>query len=100
MKLLAIEKTKKSIAQIAQMAKNGPVILTRRGKPMVAVKDLSGKDWESISLASNPEFMAIIEESRSSFRREGGIGIDEVRTQLGLKVKSRYRRNSRKRKKR
>jgi len=61
MKLLAIEETKKSIAQIAQMAKNGPVILTRRGKPMVAVKDLSGKDWESISLASNPEFMAIIE---------------------------------------
>ncbi len=100
MRLLPIEGTKKSISELAQMAKSGPVILTRQGKPMAAVKDLSGKDWESVSLANNPQFMAIIEESRSSFRREGGIGIDEVRTQLGLKVKSRYRRNSRKRKKR
>jgi hypothetical protein len=95
MKVLPIEGNKKSIAELAQMAKNGPVILTRDGRPLAAVRDLSGKDWESVSLANNPQFMAIIESSRRSFRIKGGIGIDQVRQQLGLKVRNQHRRNSR-----
>jgi hypothetical protein len=95
MKLLPIEGNKKSIAELAQMARTGPVILTQHGKPMAAVKDLSGKDWESISLANNPQFMAIIESSRRSFRLKGGIGIDQIRKEMGLKIRSR-RHNSRK----
>ena len=98
MKLLPIEGNKKSISELAQMARTGPVILTQHGKPMAAVKDLSGKDWESISLANNPQFMAIIESSRRSFRLKGGIGIDQVRKELGLKVGRRQRHNSQKRK--
>ena len=30
------------------------VILTRKGKPLAAVNDLSDADWESVSLANNP----------------------------------------------
>jgi hypothetical protein len=96
MKLVPVEGNKKSIAELAQMAKAGPIILTRRGKPMAAIKDLSGKDWESLSLANNPQFMAIIESSRRSYRLKGGIGIDQVRKELGLKARSRNRHNSRK----
>jgi hypothetical protein len=85
MKLVPVEKTDLTVREIAQLAKEGPVILTQKGKPLAAVKDLSGADWESISLANNPRFAALIEESRRSFREEGGIGIDELRQELGLK---------------
>lgn len=98
MKLLAIEGNKKSIADLAQMAKAGPVILTRHGKPMAAVRDLTGKDWESISLANNPQFMAIIEKSRRSYRLHGGIGINDVCKELGFSGKRRHRRVSPRRK--
>jgi PHD/YefM family antitoxin component YafN of YafNO toxin-antitoxin module len=36
---------------VTELAKAGPVILTRHGKPLAAVKDLSHADWESIALA-------------------------------------------------
>jgi len=42
---------------------------------VVAVRDLSGSDWESVSLASNPKFMALIEESRRSYRDSGSVQV-------------------------
>ena len=99
MKLVALENNALSVADIARMAMKEPVILTRRGKPFASVKSLSGKDWESVSLANNPRFRAIIEEARRSYRQHGGIGIDEVRKELGLAPAKKVRKNSRKRKK-
>jgi hypothetical protein len=85
MKVVPVEKTDLTVGELAQLAKEGPVILTRKGKPLAAVRDLSGADWESVSLANNPQFAALIEESRRSFREEGGIGIEELRKELGLR---------------
>jgi hypothetical protein len=61
------------------------VILTRAGKPIAAVKDVSGSDWESVSLANNPRFIELIELSRRAYERDGGIPLAEVRKRLGLK---------------
>jgi hypothetical protein len=98
MKRVALEKTRLSVADIAEMAMKEPVILTRRGKPFVSVKSVFGNDWESVSLANNPRFRAIIEDARRSYREEGGIPIDEVRKELGL-APLKTSRNSRKRRK-
>jgi hypothetical protein len=84
-----LEKTTLTVPDLAELAKKGPVILTRNGKPLAAVKDLSGSDWESISLANNPRFLALIEESRRSYREHGGIGIEEIRRELELPAKRR-----------
>ncbi len=67
------------------MAEKEPIILTRNGQPLVAVKDLSGSDWETVSLANNPKFIALIEASRRSYRENGGIPLDQIRKELGLK---------------
>lgn len=85
MKLVPVETSNLTLPHLAKMAKHGPVILTRKGKPLVAAKDLAGWDWESVSLANNPRFIQIIERSRRSYRESGGIGIDDVRKKLGLK---------------
>jgi hypothetical protein len=101
MKVVALEKTALSVADIARMAMKEPVILTRKGKPFVSVKSVFGNDWESVSLANNPRFRAIIEDARRSYREQGGIGIDEVRKELGLApAKKRQGNSSRKRKRR
>lgn len=85
MKVVSLEKATLTLPEVAELAKKGPVILTRAGKPLAAVKDLSGSDWESVALANNPKFLALIEESRRSYRKEGGIGLDEICVELGLK---------------
>src|SRR5271165_1712600 len=68
----------------AQSVKSPAVILTRNGLPLMSVKDVTGSDWESVSLSSDPRFMAIIEESRRSYLETGGIALDEIRRELGL----------------
>jgi hypothetical protein len=53
------------------MAQHGPVVLTKDGQPCATLEDVSGSDWESTSLAHNPEFTALIERSRRSYREQG-----------------------------
>src|SRR5947208_16414791 len=84
MKTVALEETTLTAEELAALARKQPVILTRGGKPVVAVKDLSGSDWESVSLANNARFIELIEESRRSYRREGGTPVAQVRKRLGL----------------
>jgi hypothetical protein len=64
MNVMPVEESSLTVAELAELVKAGTVILTRNGQPLLSVKDVSGSDWESISLASNPKFMAIIEKSR------------------------------------
>lgn len=84
MKVLPLEETNLTVPDLAELVKEGPVILTRNGQPWMTVRDVSGSDWESISLASNPRFMALIEESRRSYREEGGVRLEDLRRELGL----------------
>ena len=85
MKTVAVEDTTLTAEDLATMAQKELVILTRKGNPLVAVKNLSGADWESVSLANNPKFIALVEASRCSYREQGGITLDEIRQELGLK---------------
>ena len=53
MKSAALEETTLTAKELAALARRQPIILTRGGKPVVAVKDLSGSDWESVSLVND-----------------------------------------------
>ncbi len=82
MKIIPVDESTLTLSALADMAKDGTVILTRNGRPLVTVKDVSGSDWESLSLASNPQFIALIEESRRAHREHGGIGLEQLRREL------------------
>jgi hypothetical protein len=84
MKVVPIEGSTMTVAELVEMARGGAVILTREGQPLVSVNDVSGIDWESAALAQDPKFRSIIEESRRSYREEGGISLEDVRRELGL----------------
>ena len=72
------------------------VVVTRRGKPVMAVMPLTANDdWESVSIAMNPKFMEIVERSRASGRDRGYLSLAEVRRRLARKTRVRRRRKSR-----
>ena len=82
MKVIPIESSTLTIPDLEQLVKQGPVVLTRNGLPMMTVNDAQGSDWEAVSLRSNPRFLSLIEESRRSYIESGGIALDDVRCEL------------------
>ncbi len=96
MKVVPLEESALTVPELTELVMDGPVILTRNGQPVVSVKNVSGSDWESVSLACNPRFMALIEESRRSYREKGGIGLDDVRQELGINKVARRRTSAKK----
>lgn len=82
-----------SLSDYARKGMREPVVVTRRGKPVVAVMPLTEHDdWESVSLSTSPTFLAIIERSRASARTQGTLSLEEVRRKHGLVPNSPRRR--------
>jgi hypothetical protein len=86
LKILPLEETALTLSELEELMKDGPVILTRNGQPWLMIEDVSGSDQESISLSSNPRFMALIEASRRSHREKKGIGLNDLRREIGLEI--------------
>ena len=84
MKIVALEEATITVTELVELAKVEAVILTLGGQPLVSVRDVSGSDWESASLANNPRFKALIEQSRRSYQEKGGIWLEQLRRDLDL----------------
>ncbi len=72
------------LAEYAREVGKGPVVLTVAGKPVAALVSIENADMETVTLSTNPKFMALIERSRSRQEQEGGVSSDELRRRLGL----------------
>ena len=83
MKTVAIE-TASSLAACVRRARLEPLIVMQSGRPVAALVPLSNSGVETATLATHPEFLAIIERSRTRQRTEGGLSPAEVRKLLGL----------------
>ena len=84
MKTIDINKATGRLRDYAENARDGVVVVTRRGKPVAAVIGVDQFDYESLSLSTNPTFLDIIARSRARLEREGGVPDAEVRRRLGL----------------
>lgn len=84
MKTIEITEATASLAEYARRVSADPVIVTVGGKPVAALVAIENSDLETVSLSTNPEFLAIIERSRARQQAEGGISTKEMRRRLGL----------------
>jgi len=85
MNTIEIKDAKDSLGNYAEQAKNDPIIITDHGRPIVALLPLKNADMETVSLSTNPEFIALIGRSRRRQDGEGGISSKEMRKRLGIK---------------
>ncbi len=91
MKKLELAKATAPLAKYARDVKREPVILTAGGKPVAALVPIENADLETVTLSTNPEFLALIERSRARQKAEGGIPSKEMRRRLARKRTSRRR---------
>ena len=85
MKVLEMKEATGSLADYASRVNDEPVVITVSGKPVAALVAVSNVDEETISLATNPKFLAILDRSRARESAEGGISSEEMRRRLGLR---------------
>jgi prevent-host-death family protein len=84
MKIIEQAEAKAPLATYAAGVAQEPVIVTVNGKPVAALVAIENADLETVSLSTNPAFLALIERSRSRHRAEGGLSGDEMRRRLGV----------------
>ena len=53
------------------------MMLTIHGKPVAALVPIDNADLETVTLSTNPKFMALIERPRTRQRTEGGVTSDQ-----------------------
>jgi hypothetical protein len=82
MKVIPLEGSALTVPELEELVRQGPVVLTRNGLPLMTVNDATGSDWEAVSVRSDPRFISLIEESRRSYRESGGIALEDVRREL------------------
>lgn len=85
MKALGIKQATAPLAEYVRAVGEGPLIVSVKGKPVAALVSLENADWETVRLSSHPDFLALIERSRTRQKKEGGISSDELRRRLGIR---------------
>lgn len=79
-----ITETNHPLLDYIQHIDTEPTVVMREGKPIAAVVSIDDVDMESLSLSTNPQFLAIIEQARATHKPGTGMSSNEVRKQLGI----------------
>ncbi|HEV7519336.1 MAG TPA: type II toxin-antitoxin system prevent-host-death family antitoxin [Thermoanaerobaculia bacterium] len=82
MKSIELGKATGPLADYAAAIEEGPVVVTKRGRPVAALIPIGKADLESVLLSVNPRFQAIIKRSRAEYKRKGGLSAAELRDRL------------------
>jgi antitoxin (DNA-binding transcriptional repressor) of toxin-antitoxin stability system len=82
MKTLELSEATRPLAEYTKDVEKEPLVLTVDGDPIAALVAVEKADLETLSLSTNPQFLALIERSRARQRAEGGISSEEMRRRL------------------
>jgi antitoxin (DNA-binding transcriptional repressor) of toxin-antitoxin stability system len=85
-KTLKLTEITGSLSTIAREGLREPVVVTKRGKPVMALVPLTkNDDWESVSLSTNRAFLEIVERSAKAQQPGTGLSTSEMRRRLRLR---------------
>ena len=89
MKTLEMKQATGELASYAAQVRSEPVVVTDHGKPVMALMPIENADLETVSLSTDPRFIALIERSRAMYKPGTGIPLEEIRLKYGLERKPR-----------
>jgi prevent-host-death family protein len=96
MKTLEMTQATGELASYAPQVRQEPVVVTDRGKPVMALMSIENADLETVSLSTDPRFIALIERSRTLYKPGTGIPLEEIKRKYRIKSKPKPARRSRK----
>ena len=85
MKTVEMSEATGPLSEYAGRAQHETLVVTEGGKPVAALVPIEEVDLESLSLSTNPDFLALIAQSRTRCHPGGGISTDEMRKRLAAR---------------
>ena len=82
MMLVEMAEAATSLRTLVSRARREPVVLTLRGRPVVALTPIEDGDWENLVVASHPAFRRLMKQSRERCKPGQGISTEEMRRRL------------------
>ncbi len=64
MKTVTVRDLQKKVKECVDDAQGDRVVITRRGKPAAVLIGVEGKDWEAVTLETDPTFWKLIRARR------------------------------------
>lgn len=83
-----------SLSEYTRSARNGPVVVTRGGKPVAVLRSLTGEEREDFVGGADIRFAAMIERFRAR-HKEGTVPLAEAMRKYGVKPNTARRRQAR-----
>ncbi len=83
MKTLEMSRATGELSSYADQVRKEPVIVTDHGTPVMALVPIENADLETVSLSTDPRFIALIERSRALYQPGEGIPLEEIRRKYG-----------------
>jgi prevent-host-death family protein len=81
-KTIELAEATSPLADYIDGVQSEPLVITDHGTPTAVILPLFGTDLESVSLSTNPEFIALIERSRARSQTDGAISSTEMRRRV------------------
>ena len=72
------------LGDYARKAKRGPLVLTRRGRPVALLRLLTHEERENFLVATHPGFVELIRRSREECPPGSGVALEDIERELGL----------------
>jgi len=81
-KTVEMSEAARALSELAEPGRHEPVVVTWHGKPVAAVVPIEDTDLETLSVGTNPDFLALIAESRRRCAPGQGISTEEMQGRL------------------
>jgi prevent-host-death family protein len=79
---------KGSLSEYTRKARRGPVVVTRRGRPVAILRAVSDGEWEDLVVGESSVFRRILESSWKDYRANGGVTLEAVERKFALPPRS------------
>ena len=83
MKIVPLYEVKNRLSAYVQEAAQGPIVITKNGKPCAALIHVEAdEDIETLLLSRNPEFLALLDKSVEKTKKQGGRPFSAVKEEV------------------
>lgn len=92
MKIAPLARVKDQFSAFVQECKTSPIVITKNGKPVAMLVSVTDEDdLDSLLLANDPRFIALLERGYRSIQDTGGVKSKEFWKRVGRRKPARKR---------
>ena len=79
MKTIDLSDATEPLAEYVKRMEGEEITIVHKGVPLAVLRPAGNDDYESVQMSTNPEFIALLEQSRKSIQEGRSLSTEEVK---------------------